>query len=146
MSQNALNKDLKTHPANNPHDIMPPVAKLLGRELLSREPGQVKLRFVARADFANRHGTVQGGILTAMLDSACGNALHTNLAAGLKAVTTRLDTVFLRPATIGVLIATAKITRKDDRSADIEAEIGTEDGQICAKAVATMRLLPRDTS
>ena len=146
MSQKILNNDTEKTPASNPHDIMPPVAKLLGRELMSREPGQVRLRFVARADFANRHGTVQGGILTAMLDSACGNALHTSLAAGLKAVTTRLDTVFLRPAPVGPLIARAQITRKDDRSADIEAEIGTEDGQICAKAVATMRLLPRDSA
>ncbi len=139
-----MNNDTKTVPASHPHDIMPPVAKLLGRELMSREAGQAKLRFVARPDFANRHGTVQGGILTAMLDSACGNALHMNLAGDLKAVTTRLDTVFLRPAPIGPLIATAKVTRKDDRSADIEAEIGTEEGQICAKAVATMRLLPRN--
>ncbi|OQW57988.1 MAG: hypothetical protein A4S14_19750 [Proteobacteria bacterium SG_bin9] len=132
----------------NANHVVPPIAKLLGREVLSRdnESGEVRVRFLARDDFANRHGTVQGGVLTAMLDSACGNALNTGLAPELKAVTTRLDTVFLRPAPIGPLVASARITRRDPRSADIEAEIGTEDGQICAKAVATMRLLDRETS
>lgn len=132
----------------NANEVIPPIAKLLGREIISRDgaSGEVRLRFLARDDFANRHGTVQGGVLTAMLDSACGNALNTGLADELKAVTTRLDTVFLRPAPIGPLVAAARIVRRDARSADIEAEIGTEDGQICARAVATMRLLTRETT
>ena len=51
---------------------MPPAAQLLGREIVSVDPhsGEVKLRFAARTEFANRHGTVQGGMLAAMLDSA----------------------------------------------------------------------------
>jgi hypothetical protein len=32
--------------------------------------GEVQLRFLAHSHFANRHGTIQGGMLATMLDSA----------------------------------------------------------------------------
>ena len=43
--------------------LQPPVAELLGREVIDvdTENGAATLRFLARPDFANRHGTVQGG-------------------------------------------------------------------------------------
>ena len=77
---------------------MPPAAQLLGREIVSVDPlsGEVKLRFTAKTEFANRHGTVQGGMLAAMLDSATGNAIMARLPSHLTAVTTRLDTRFLK--------------------------------------------------
>jgi acyl-coenzyme A thioesterase PaaI-like protein len=76
---------------------IPPAAHLLGREIVSadRNSGEVKLRFTAKKEFANRHGTVQGGMLAAMLDSATGNAVMVRLPSHLTAVTTRLDTQFL---------------------------------------------------
>ena len=86
-----------------------PAAQLLGREIMSVDPhtGEVKLRFMARGEFANRHGTVQGGMLAAMLDSATGNAVMAGLPSHLTAVTTRLDTQFLKPAGLGEMVATA---------------------------------------
>jgi len=56
---------------------VPPAAVLLGREVISvdAKSGEVQLRFLAHPQFANRHGTVQGGMLAAMLDSATGNAV-----------------------------------------------------------------------
>jgi acyl-coenzyme A thioesterase PaaI-like protein len=69
---------------------MPPAAHLLGREIVSVDTlaGEVKLRFTAKEEFANRHGTVQGGMLAAMLDSATGNAVMAKLPSHLTAVTT----------------------------------------------------------
>src|SRR5258708_26336887 len=102
---------------------IPPAAHLLGREIVSADPlsGEVKLRFTARDEFANRHGTVQGGMLAAMLDSATGNAMMVNLSSDLTAVTTRLDTAFHKPAVLGVLTATARVVRRDERSAEVDA-------------------------
>jgi acyl-coenzyme A thioesterase PaaI-like protein len=55
---------------------MTPVAKLLGREILAiDQDGTVHLRFCARPEFANRHGSVQGGLVSAMLDSSLSAAL-----------------------------------------------------------------------
>src|SRR6266852_8302633 len=93
---------------------MPPAAHLLGREIVSVDPlsGEVKLRFTAREQFANRHGTVQGGMLAAMLDSATGNAVMASLAADRTAVTTRLDTTFVKAAALGPLTATARLVQQ----------------------------------
>ena len=80
-----------------------PSAVLLGREIVSvdTESGEVRLRFLADPQFSNRHGTVQGGMLAAMLDSATGNAVIANLPSDRTAVTTRLDTTFVKPAALG---------------------------------------------
>lgn len=128
------------HPAE-----IPPAARLLGRELISSDSlaGEATLRFVAREDFTNRHGTVQGGMLAAMLDSATGNAVIVTLPPGMTAVTTRLDVRFLKPAAVGNLVASARVVRRDERSAEVDAELTHPDGQIVASARAELRIITR---
>src|SRR5262245_59437166 len=55
----------------------PPAAKLLGWKLVEIHPeqGRVRVEFEARAEFLNPVGTVQGGILAAMLDDTMGPAV-----------------------------------------------------------------------
>ena len=124
---------------------IPPAAQLLGREIVSVDPhsGEVRLRFAAKEEFANRHGTVQGGMLAAMLDSATGNAVMARLPSHLTAVTTRLDTSFLKPAALGAMIATARLVRQDERSAEVTAELTDTEGQIVATARAELRIRER---
>jgi uncharacterized protein (TIGR00369 family) len=124
---------------------VPPAAVLLGREVISVDAGsgEVHLRFLADGQFANRHGTVQGGMLAAMLDSATGNALMANLAPDRTAVTTRLDTTFVKPAALGPLTATARVVKQDNRSALAEAELLDSSGQIVARARAELRVVER---
>jgi uncharacterized protein (TIGR00369 family) len=127
---------------------MPPAARLLGREILAVDPdsGEVKLRFTATEQFANRHGTVQGGMLAAMLDSATGNAVMARLPSHLTAVTTRLDTQFLKPAALGALVATARLVHQDERSAEVTAELTDSEGRLVAKARAELRVREKDRS
>ena len=127
---------------------VPPAAHLLGREIVSADPqsGEVTLRFMARAEFANRHGTVQGGMLAAMLDSATGNAVMAKLPSHLTAVTTRLDTRFLKPAALGPITATARLIAQDERSAEVQAELTDSQGRLVATARAELRIRERQTS
>ena len=68
---------------------LPPAARLLGFEIISaNSQGEVRLKFFAQEQFANRHGTVQGGMLAAMLDSATGNAMMASPPSDRTAVTT----------------------------------------------------------
>jgi uncharacterized protein (TIGR00369 family) len=124
---------------------VPPAARLLGREIVSVDPasGEVKLRFTATAEFANRHGTVQGGMLAAMLDSATGNAIMARLPPHLTAVTIRLDTQFLTPAALGIITATARLIRLDERSAEVQAELSDSEGRVVATARAELRVRER---
>src|ERR1700722_15886164 len=101
---------------------MTPAAQLLSREVLSVDDktGEVTLRFVAKPEFANRHGTVQGGFLAAMLDSATGMAVMLSLPPDMTAVTTRLDVSYLKPARTGPLNATSRVIASDARTANVE--------------------------
>jgi uncharacterized protein (TIGR00369 family) len=124
---------------------VPPAAVLLGREVISvdAESGEVQLRFMADRQFANRHGTVQGGMLAAMLDSATGNAVMANLPSDRTAVTTRLDTTFVKPAALGRLTAIARVVSQDDRSASAEARLLDSAGQVVAHARAELLIRER---
>jgi uncharacterized protein (TIGR00369 family) len=124
---------------------VPPAAVLLGREVISvdAKSGEVQLRFLADRQFANRHGTVQGGMLAAMLDSATGNAVMANLPSDRTAVTTRLDTTFVKPAALGPLTATARIVRQDNLLIFAEAKLLDSSGQIVAHARAELLVRER---
>ena len=124
---------------------IPPAALLLGREIISVDPhsGEVRLRFLAQTQFANRHGTIQGGMPAAMLDSATGNAVMASLPADRTAVTTRLDTTFIRPAALGPLTATARLVKQDERSAVAEAELFDSRGEVVARGRAELRVRRR---
>jgi uncharacterized protein (TIGR00369 family) len=124
---------------------LPPGAALLGREVIEadKSTGEVRVRFLAKHDFTNRHGTVQGGFLAAMLDSATGNAVIALLPPEQTAVHTRLDTSFLKPARPGPLTAVAWVAERDARSARVEAEIRDDSGTVLATARAELRILPR---
>jgi uncharacterized protein (TIGR00369 family) len=124
---------------------IPPAAALLGREVISVDAGlgEVRLRFLADPQFANRHGTVQGGMLAAMLDSATGNAVMASLPPDRTAVTTRLDTTFVRPAALGPITAIARLVSQDERSAVAEAELMDRSGETVARARAELRVWER---
>jgi uncharacterized protein (TIGR00369 family) len=122
-----------------------PAGTLLGREWLGldRDTGIASFRFHARADFANRHGTVQGGFLAAMLDAATGLTLLADLPPELTAMTLSLDTKFLKPAPQGPLTARARVLSRDDRNATVEAEIFDPDGHAVAHGTAALRIVRR---
>jgi uncharacterized protein (TIGR00369 family) len=122
-----------------------PGAALLGREFLGFDADgtTASIRFQARAEFANRHGGVLGGFLAAMLDSATGLTLLAGLPPELTAVTTQLDTEFIKPAPIGTLLVKARVTSRDDRDAVVGAEILDAEGNLCARAVAKLRIVRR---
>ena len=126
-------------------DQLTPGAALLGREFLGFDAdGETALiRFQARPDFANRHGTVLGGFLAAMLDSATGLTLLARLPPELTAVTTHLNAEFIKPAPVGALLAKARVTSREDRDAAVEAEIVDAEGHVVARAVAKLRIVRR---
>ncbi|MDQ0466562.1 uncharacterized protein (TIGR00369 family) [Caulobacter ginsengisoli] len=125
-----------------------PAASLLGREVLEIDLKErlARVAYLARDEFANRHGTVQGGFLAAMLDSACGIAVTADLPEGMTAVTRRLDTSFIRPARIGRLIVEARVIRREGRAAEVEAQLMDEAGVVLAKARAELRTMEQRDS
>lgn len=123
----------------------PPAAKLLGREVVEVDTvtGGAVLRYTAQPEFLNRHGTVQGGLLSAMLDSATALALYAVLPAEKTALTTQLNVSFLKPARLGTFTATSRLATRDERTAETVGELRDVDGVVVATAVARLRIVPR---
>ena len=123
----------------------PPAPTLLGRELVWLDPENhaVRLRLMARPEFANRHGTVHGGFIAAMLDSATSTPVLASLPETLTSVTMRLETDFLKPAQLGELFAEGRIVERNDREAVSEGRLEAPDGTVVAVARARIRILER---
>jgi uncharacterized protein (TIGR00369 family) len=127
------------------HPNLPPGAQLLGREWLGFDKtGQTALiRFQAQLAFTNRYGTVQGGFLAAMLDSATGVCALAKLSPDQTVVTKSLDTRFLKPAAVGVITARAWVTEQTERDMVVQAELIDAEGITVADATARLRILAK---
>ena len=129
---------------NDPATHLPPGAQLLGRKWLGfDESGHALIRFQAQAAFTNRHGTIQGGFLAAMLDSATGICALAALGPDQTVVTRSLDTRFLKPAAVGPITARARVVERTDRDMVVQAELVDAQGITVADATARLRILAK---
>ncbi len=126
-------------------DRVTPGAKLVGREVLDVDSstGVVRLAFLARPEFANRHGTVSGGFLAAMLDSVTAAPILAFLPEDLTIVTTDLRVSFERPAPLGQLGGIGRVSEQNDREIHSQGELSVPEGNVVARATATFRILRR---
>ncbi|WP_249136208.1 MULTISPECIES: PaaI family thioesterase [unclassified Bradyrhizobium] len=124
---------------------VPPGALLLGREWLGFDDAgeTASIRFLAQPSFTNRHGTIQGGFLAAMLDSATGLRALAALTSSQTAITRSLDTRFLKPANVGPIVARAKVVERTDREIVVEAALVDAQGVTVAEATARLRVVDK---
>ena len=106
-----------------------PVNRFLGFQLRSRSPERVELDLPLRDELLQEGGVVQGGILTALADTAAVYLLWPDLPAGRTVLGTGCSMQFLAAATPerGPLLAVATPLRKGRRMATCESEIRQHD-------------------
>ncbi|MGO8960942.1 MAG: PaaI family thioesterase [Streptosporangiaceae bacterium] len=117
----------------------PPVARTLDFALVSVGAGTAVFEF-APADFHyNPIGSVHGGVLSTLCDSACGCAVQTMLPAGTYYTSLDLSVKFLRPVTAdtGRLLCEGSVTHLGGRSALAEARLTGPDGKLYAHATSS---------
>lgn len=87
----------------------------------------------------NPLGTVHGGYLASLLDSAVGTAVHAKLPAGKGYTTLELKVSYLRAVTkrVGQIYAEAHVTQLGRRAAFAEGRIVDEKGTVYATATTT---------
>ena len=119
-----------------------PAITLLGSriEAVDAAAGTLSARYEAPRDFLNPAGTVQGGMLSAMLDDLTASLVDATLAAGQGVATLNLNVSFLRPAQVGTLQGQAQMLR---RGRDVCHVLGTllQDGKEVATAVAVCKIV-----
>jgi uncharacterized protein (TIGR00369 family) len=123
----------------------PPVARLLGFGIDRVDEGNVVFTMDPIEAHQNPLGTVHGGIITTLLDSAMGCAVHTTLPPGGMYTTLELKVNFLRPSFAGGarLLAEGTVLHRGSTAVLVEATITDADaGKKIAHATSTCLILP----
>lgn len=119
-----------------------PAFDLLGGEVLAMdgEEGRSKIRFRPRPEFCNPLGFVQGGFLTAMLDSTAAIAAIALTGVTRFMPTIEIKTSFIAPAPCEPLVGIGQCLHLGRRTAFLEGALYTQKGeQLLAHATATAR-------
>lgn len=122
-------------------DIKPPVADMVGFRMLSFANGEARFEMDAGPRHHNPMGTVHGGILCTLADSAMGMAFASTLGAGETFTTLEIKVNYLRPVFEEKLYANAKVVHRGRSVGLVECEVTTEDGKLVARAVSTCSVL-----
>ncbi|MBL0740919.1 PaaI family thioesterase [Chryseolinea lacunae] len=128
---------------NNGEIPLPPLLHTLDFSVESMTPGVAVFSFMPQEFHYNPIGSVHGGVITAILDSAMGCSLHTQLPAGTGYTTLELKVNFLKAVTIktGRLRGTGKVIFSGGRTALTEAQLIDDNGMLYAHAVSTCLIL-----
>ena len=121
----------------------PPAAALLGMELDEVEPGRTVFSMLADEVHENPMGTMHGGIVATLVDTAMGCALSSRLPADAGFTTLELKTNFVRaitPAT-GRIFAEGTVVHAGGRVATTEARVHDSNGTLYAHATSTCLIL-----
>jgi uncharacterized protein (TIGR00369 family) len=117
----------------------PPVARTLDFAPVSVQPGEVVFDFTPAEFHYNPIGSVHGGVLATLCDSACGCAVQSLLPAGAFYTSLDLSVKFLRPVTLatGRMTCGGTVTHLGNRSALAEARLTDSMGKLFAHATSS---------
>ena len=121
----------------------PPIARLLGFDLVEVEPGHAVFELVPGEQHYNPIGVVHGGVAMTLLDSAMGCAVQTEMPAGGGYTTLEAKTNLVRPiaSATGRLRAIGKLLHLGKRVATAEGRLEDEQGKLYAHATTTCLIL-----
>ena len=83
----------------------------LGARLTRVSPGEIEIRVPFREDLTQQHGFLHAGVVTAVLDSACGYSALSLTEEGVGVLTVELKANLLAPAKGDELIARGRVLR-----------------------------------
>jgi uncharacterized protein (TIGR00369 family) len=120
----------------------PPVMKLLDMSRMEVAEGRVVVEMPPREFHYNPLGTVHGGMLATLLDTATGCAVHTTLPAGVGYTSMDLSVKYLRPVTVesGTLRCVGTVLQRGRRTALAEARLTDGSDRLVAHATSTCLL------
>lgn len=106
-----------------------------GRVVFSCEPDE---------SLYNPIGSVHGGVMCTVLDSALGCAAHSTLSAGIGYTSIEIKVNYLRPVQIGVgmLTAIGTVTKRGRRVIFAEGEVLDAEGNVVATASSSLLVFP----
>ena len=117
------------------------VMSLIGARLSRLEPGRCEIELPFRVDLTQQHGYMHAGIVTTVLDSACGYAAFSLMPEGSSVLSVEFKVNLLAPAKGEILLAHAEVKRPG-RTLTVCTADALADGKVCATMLATMIRIP----
>ena len=115
-------------------------AARLGAQVEAADDGSARIAFEVTDEHLNPAGTLHGGVLATLVDTAMGTAVRSATDDDDVPATSQLTVTYLRPGKPGPLSVTARVRTKGEHLTVCEAEV-EQDGQAIGHAVATFALL-----
>lgn len=113
------------------------VMQLIGATLGTVEAGRVEIAVPFREDLTQQDGYIHAGIVTTILDSACGYAAYTLMPAGSSVLSVEFKVNLLAPAKGTTITARAEVKRSG-RTLTVCSADAFADDTLCATMLATM--------
>jgi uncharacterized protein (TIGR00369 family) len=107
---------------------------LLGLNVVHTEADAAVVEMVADERHLNGHGTVHGGAIAALVDTAMGAAVFQE---GTAPVTIEMTVTYLEPGQAGPLRAEARVRKRGKRVMIAEVDVSGPDGQAVAHGIGT---------
>jgi uncharacterized protein (TIGR00369 family) len=126
--------------------IPPPVAELLGIDVVEAGGGRCTMKLEAGEQHSNPMGTIHGGIIGDVADAAMGMAYFSTLEDGESFTTLELKINFLRPFWTGTLLAHGKVVHRGKSVGMTECDVVDEQGRLIARASSTCMTLRGDAA
>ena len=113
----------------------------LGAVLTSIQPGEVRIQLPFREQFSQQHGFLHAGIITAVVDSACGYAALTLMPPKAGVMSVEFKVNLLAPAAGPTFRAVGRVLRSGRTITVCAGELWSTDEQIHdgGKLVAVMQ-------
>jgi uncharacterized protein (TIGR00369 family) len=113
----------------------------VGARLERVDPDEVDVSLLVEPRHLNLSGSLHGGMIATLADTATGLAYRTGLDEGAEAFTSSLSVTFLRPGGIGLVTAKGRVVKRGSRFGYAEADVVDPDGTLLARATATLTVL-----
>lgn len=120
-----------------------PIADTLGLVEFGGEQGSISVALVPEHRHYNPLGTVHGGVLSTMLDTAAACSVHSTLAVGERYTSLDLTVKFLRAVTedTGRIVAVGRVLHRGRRTALAEASLTDGAGRLVAHATSSCLIM-----
>jgi uncharacterized protein (TIGR00369 family) len=115
----------------------------LGLSLDRLDAGEADVSLEVGSQHQNLMGTLHGGMIATLADTAMGLAYRTVLTAGTSHLTSQLNVTFLAPGRAGIVTARATVVKSGGRVGYAEADVVDVDGALLARSTALFAVTPQ---
>ena len=114
----------------------------LGATLSRVDPGHVEIELPFRVDLTQQHGFLHAGVVTSVMDSACGYAAMSLMEPGVAVLSVEFKVNLLAPARGDLFRASGRVVRAGRTLTVVAGELraveSSDDGALVAMMTGTM--------